>query len=388
MLTILKKLNSTLSELFTTQSAPHPLFISMSAYIMGACYAYNSTIGMVTFASSVILLSTIHRIHRSSIIMILPIIFASTMCGNFLIKYQIEKFEAFQKIAANGPFDITLCVQNYKQPAQKRSTCCVTGIITNAQHSITQQKYPEFINATISFYCTKQQHVTVGDAITFHAVSCAHHNGTGDFTRYLLRQGIHATVHTNALCTVIERNTQTWQLLPETLQESTLEQSNAKIAGYTATLFNSIFLGYKDATEKRYAAIRQQFRQWGIEHYLARSGLHMALLAWLWVFLISWIPLSFIIKTSLVIMFACIYALCTVPSISFMRTFLFFCCYKLLTLCDAPLYSMHTFALILFAIIIYNPMHLFFLDFQLSFILAGSLIWIHTIIKQKKQRAA
>lgn len=388
MLSTIKKLKTILREYLFAIPAPHPLYIATSAFIWGACYAHTHAIGIILFACIAIGLAIHHSAQHKKYISLFLLIFIGFEFGFFRAKYQIEKFQNMQQSCAQGPFKIILHVKDYKKLYGKMSSCCITGIILDAQQCTTGNKCPELKGATVQLFCTTQQHCAIQDVVALDDISFSQQGPFAPFALYLIRSGISATAHCNNTISVQQIATTDSYLCVEQLQQTIVERIGAKLHGYTATLFNSIFLGYKDAAQSRLSVIKQQFRLWGIEHYLARSGLHMALLALLWMYLISLIPIGLSHKHIIILCCACIYALYTIPSISFMRTFLFFCSYKLLAIADAPVHNMHLFSMIMLCVLIYNPIHLFFLDFQLSFILAGSLVWIHAIMRQKKQALA
>lgn len=388
MLTQLKKIKTILGEYISTAPLPHPLYIVTSAYIAGTCYAHLSYIGIILSLSAGILMSLLHVTQKKTYALMTILMITGCEFGYFRTKYQIEKFNTIQQTCVEGPFNVTLYVQDYKKLYDKMASCCITGTILKAQHCATQKSCEELTHATVQLFCNTQQFVAIQDTITIEHLSFSRVGHTNPFGLYLMRNGINATAHCSNLIYMQRATNNAPYLCSEKMQQTIIERFTEKLHGYTATLFHAIFLGYKHVAQKRFSIIKQQFRLWGIEHYLARSGLHMALLALLWMYILSLLPVGLNNKYGIVLVGACIYTYCTIGSISFMRTFLFFCCYKLLGMINAPVHNFHLFIIIMFAVVIYNPMYIFFLDFQLSFILAGSLVWIHAIMRHKKQRIA
>ena len=143
------------------------------------------------------------------------------------------------------------------------------------------------------------------------------------------------------------------------------------------TLFASLFLGEKELSKKHKDEIRGPFKQWGISHYLARSGLHLVIIASLSELFFRYLPIPFFAKqlVSLLMIFA--YFLLTWPTISFLRAFAIFVIYKLCILYRTPTHFLHILFLCCLTFLIANPFHLFFLDFQLSFGFTFALAWLN-----------
>src|SRR3990167_3930800 len=119
------------------------------------------------------------------------------------------------------------------------------------------------------------------------------------------------------------------------------------------------------------------FQQWGLSHVLARSGLHLVIFVFIWRWLLNFLPLSFYRKNLLLLFISLVYALCSWPSVSFIRAwyaliFYFFCALFL----RRPSHTLHIISLVYCIILFLNPLQLFFLDFQLSFLLTYALTWM------------
>jgi competence protein ComEC len=144
-------------------------------------------------------------------------------------------------------------------------------------------------------------------------------------------------------------------------------------------LFSTIFLGNKDGVKKRLNNEKIFFKLWGISHYLARSGLHLVVFLALLELLLRLIPITFVLKQIISLCIAMIYFLLSWSSLSFMRAFLTFIMYKICLLLGLSSNFLHLVILTCFITLLYNPAHLFFLDFQLSFGLTFALAWFNHI---------
>jgi|SaaInlStandDraft_4_1057021.scaffolds.fasta_scaffold07062_3 competence protein ComEC len=152
---------------------------------------------------------------------------------------------------------------------------------------------------------------------------------------------------------------------------SSLKQKLKPISFY---FFSTIFLGNSQYNNKLLSQ-KKYFSFWGILHYLARSGLHIALFILLWKWLLSFFPLPVFFKHLFLIFLCATYFLLSWPSISFIRALSIFLLFEIGTLCW---YQINVFNLLLFTgfiILLLNPTQLFFLDFQLSFSLSIALAW-------------
>jgi len=152
-----------------------------------------------------------------------------------------------------------------------------------------------------------------------------------------------------------------------------LKKTSASLSPATATLFSSIFLGANFFDTDSTVALRKSFSWWGISHYLARSGLHLVLLASMLHFFACLLPLSYHIKQLILLLCIWGYALLSWPSISFMRANMMIFCNVMCTLIKVPTNNMHFLMCSTIAMLLYNPSYLYCLEFQLSFFLTFGL---------------
>ena len=140
----------------------------------------------------------------------------------------------------------------------------------------------------------------------------------------------------------------------------------------TFNFFSSIFLGLKTFAPSD--PIKEQFGYWGLSHYLARSGLHIVLFIIIWNWILCYLPLSFIFKNSLLLAIAYVYALLSYSSISFLRAIYVFYLFQIGKLSQSSSLSFaHLLTIVGLMVLLFNPLQLFFLDFQLSFFITLAL---------------
>ncbi|HBY05847.1 MAG: ComEC/Rec2-related protein [candidate division TM6 bacterium GW2011_GWE2_42_60] len=169
------------------------------------------------------------------------------------------------------------------------------------------------------------------------------------------------------------------------------ERRNAIIDGVrphleplTFTLFASVFLGKKTVDAGDMSSIRDQFRPWGILHYLARSGLHLMILVMLLNKVLSFFPIPYGIRNMLVILLLLVYLLVSWASISFLRAAILSFLYSICVIMRLQIHALYLLVLTCFLVLLVNPLQLFFLDFQLSFLLTGVLAWLNALKRSQK----
>ena len=154
-----------------------------------------------------------------------------------------------------------------------------------------------------------------------------------------------------------------------------IENIQTKCSPITHKFLSAIFYGKKEDT----LSYAPDFQAWGLSHYLARSGLHVSLLIAIFLFLLCCIPCSYRIKYTICTLLLIGYSCLTFNSISFLRAFTnFFLCLLSIHLYK-NIMSARFLLLIATAFVLYNPMYLFFLDFQLSYGCTLIIFWFFSV---------
>ena len=312
----------------------------------------------------------------------LPI--AALACCFFLagaLRYQQQKIN----------FDT--CLQNITNKA-----CAVTATITDIEPSYKKpghtvitvaieelHQHHESIQAAqgmVLKIATKlpTAHLQAGDLVacpTLFLRACSNEN----YKRYLIKEHILGHVTSNRPFKVLKRPSYSLNRWLTNKRNSILEHTSSAVSPRTFTLFASIFFGKKELSSEHMEPIKDQFKIWGILHYLARSGLHVLLFVILWSWLLSWVPIPFNAKQIVMALLIMGYHILSWPSISFIRSILLFLMYKLCLLRDLQINTLHLLSLVCITILLINPFQLFFLDFQLSFGLTFALAWLTTLQK-------
>ena len=238
---------------------------------------------------------------------------------------------------------------------------------------------------TIALYIHKKPDLLVGDLIEINNVTFKQ-SSNSSFNTYLAKEKISATLFLENLeFTRIKRPHFNATRMLFYFKESLFATLRSKINRETFQLFSSIFLGNRTAVKKQMDSTKEPFKIWGTSHYLARSGLHLVIFVIVWHFILSLMPLSYMIKQLFLIILIITYALLSWSSISFERALLMVLIYKWCLLTRSPSHYIHLVALVTALVLCVNPFQLFFLDFQLSFGLTFALAWFNHIEARKKQ---
>ncbi|MFC1854645.1 ComEC/Rec2 family competence protein [Candidatus Dependentiae bacterium] len=149
-----------------------------------------------------------------------------------------------------------------------------------------------------------------------------------------------------------------------------------KLTESTYNLFASIFLGIKKIEAGSW--LRESFAHWGLSHYLARSGLHVALYSSLWLSFLAALAVPHFFRYLLIFFLLILYASLSWTSISFVRAQWVFLLLALGRIFNNQIKIPHLLSLVALTILLISPFQLFALDFQLSFVLAFTLSVITT----------
>lgn len=301
--------------------------------------------------------------------------------GGFLLSFQITTYKNKQEKLPNKKATFIAYVKNKTEHP-------------NNIYKESLRLSPIDFSGNILCYQKKSTNITPGNTIKLKNVLLQKPqtnitlSGNPTYTQYLIKENIHATfffkksnpqiiTKTSGILSRIRK----WLFQKRaSLFTSLKNKLSPKIFPY----FTSIFLGNKQNSLKNNT--KHFFYYWGTAHHLARSGLHIALFILAWIVILSFIPTPLLFKNLLLIIFCITYMTLSWSSISFMRAFSVFILYAIGQACNKQVHFLHLLILVAFAVLLFNPMQLFFLDFQLSFGLTIALAVAFE--KQKSQSIA
>lgn len=250
---------------------------------------------------------------------------------------------------------------------EKYHAHCLTLKITSLHH----KKAPS--QNTIRLYLRTKPPLINGDTIYFHRLNIPKQTSK-TFQQYLFKEGIVTSGYPHKfsfrLCMRPIWHISQW--CSDTLKRTSKAVSQ-KLTSQTNALFHTLFLGEKARNSR--SSLYAPFMRWGIIHFLARSGLHIMILAGTWSALLMRLSFSWRLRRLTVLLMMGTYYALSWPSISFLRACVGWICYQgFISVGTAPR-TLHILSLTTLLIILWNPFQLFYLDFQLSFGLTCALGW-------------
>lgn len=297
--------------------------------------------------------------------------------GASLHHHQQKSFDDFYSIYQKKTANLTGIVQNITKTDSRfykyRLTLAVQKII------IPPAKSGESRKKTIELYWHRPPKCLVGDIVEIENISFKYPNNQS-FKKYLIRSNIVATVFPKKpTLKTIHRPRYSIKRYLFNLRARIIKKLQKKLSFRTYPLFSTIFLGYKEGIKKNHQKNKIIFNTWGILHFLARSGLHLIIFLLLIEIILRLIPISYTTKQFLSLLLAISYFFCSWPSVSFTRALTTFILYKSYLIFNLPIQALYLVTLICFLTLLYNPTHLFFLDFQLSFGITMAIAWFGQI---------
>jgi len=360
---------------FTTKD----LAAMVIALIAGICWTHYFLWSIITLA----LLTSLTVVEKKTALKIV------VLCCFFF--FGISRYHQHRQSFFNDhkllhrPCNATAIVTEILPRLDEQEQICIKLRVTNiesdkARNPVDKNVYL-FLPHYIKIWLKPHQKITLKNIMFKHPA----HNSS--YQEYLIRESIWAIAHEKKLFyTTLQKPSLLLQLINE-LCLLPLQKTNRNFSELTHSLYLSIFCGKKIKSQAN-TSIKRLFQYWGISHQLARSGLHLIILIGLLLFFLSFLPCKAYKKEWLVIIILSFYYVTTYSSIGFMRAFFMYVLYwicKQLNLASKPT---HIFLVTTFFILITNPYHLFFLDFQLSFIITLTILWFFQLSQKSKTIAS
>lgn len=278
----------------------------------------------------------------------------------------------------------------------------ITGVVTDIQktnHRIFKNLVVVSLNSIngeptswfnphnkIHIYVSSYPSIEVDDLITVENVLCKK-PPPSSYRGHLMREQTIATIFTPKIIpSVLSKPTFSYKRWIYNTKILVTKRATQSLVPVTKSLYASLFLGNKTYTTSCYESIKEQFRRWGLSHYLARSGLHLVLIVALWIWFFRIIAIPFLYKQLSIALLVMIYATLSWSSISFIRALsTFFLCKVCSCIWHHYYNNLHLLTVTAFYLLIQNPLHIFYLDFQLSFGITFALAWLHLLKTYQKK---
>lgn len=357
----LKKLN--LSTIF---------FINLFLMLGIVCQKNNFPFLIIFLSLSVICFLYSHYIkHKLNTFLIYPIVF---LVGVFLYQKQLSDFENFIKDYSQQQLSVMAKVIDITITKSNRKNLIIN--ITKISNGDSWQDINKQIKLSLDKYANIKD-LQISDDIKINDLFIKFPN---QFCKdNFIKEELSGCATTKQFSyELINRPYFSLNRSFKNLRNKIFISLQSKMSKNTFALFTSIFLGNKNTEVRILSQYKKQFNNWGLAHYLARSGLHLVIIFLAWFFIISLFPISFIIKQIIIFLIIFTYAFLSWSSIPFIRSLITFALYKTCILLNFQINTLHCLNLACLIMLLINPSQLFFLDFQLSFGLTFALIWINS----------
>jgi len=304
--------------------------------------------------------------------------------GALIYQLQIDHYYLTRSIIKNKEITATGTItdkQDWNNDWKKGESIHVKSLQYYDHKTETHHK----LTFSVLCYLHRKTSLQVGDTvalknITITAKKQTSFSGNPTYDDYLRKQNIMGSLFVKrSQITLRSRPKKSlWRWL-HNKREAVYSRLKKKLTSLSSSFFGLIFLGNKQTDNQDH--LRTIFNFWGLDHYLARSGLHIVLFIIILSFFLQLLPLHLTLKRLLIVLICLIYTLLSWSSLSFVRALLVFLFMKLGEFLFRPTNFLHLLTLCCLVILLYNPTFLFFLDFQLTFGLTFALIFFSDIIR-------
>lgn len=360
----------------------YAFFIATALFICGICAAYSAETTILSIAGALACI-TIAAQFTSSMHKAFFLCCSLFALGFARCYWQRQRYMSFvQELTQPTYMQLQVQVTDIKKADHARYKAVMLCTVT-AQHNGTAMM-PCTRQWNLQCYCATTPACTVDDTIMLKNIRIKP-AGSNDFGTFLLKENIHATAFIKQdQCTLVYRPHWSYARYIHEIRERLAQKLRTKCSRQTFGLIMLIFFGDRLQSKKAYTDAKELFNGWGIMHFLARSGLHLVIFILALNYCLRYIPLAFAYKKMLLACICLLYYCLSWSSISFVRAFLTFFWYTAYAVCNLQTDTPRIVLLVTIACLIYNPMLLFFLDFQLSFALTLVLALITNYTAKRK----
>jgi hypothetical protein len=266
----------------------------------------------------------------------------------------------------------------------------VQGIIQNVVHNLQDKKNSLIAITTSSIFdkelgaiknkkkiivqipYSRGKDIQIGQWIKIYGIKLTQPKKEDDYRTYLLKEGIWASGFIYKEKFIVSKK------LYSTWYQKYFVYLSSYFNNHIDQLYNPLFLGKKEKNIES-ITIQHQSSCWGISHHMARSGIHLITILGLFGIIFHYARIFNRFRFLLYALFIIFYGLISVSSISFIRSFCMIMI-QMFTKFNGFIYSgLHAYLLTAIILIHYNPVSIFFLDFQLSFGITAIIIWLFFI---------
>lgn len=350
----------------------HPFFFCTLAYIAGIFCAwvnFNALLLLAIIGGTIVAFAlTPVRANWFIVFFILLGIF------NFYVQQRQHKELTTRVCSHKATFFVTITDITQQNHAHNKYKISADIDYCTSHANVSQQ---------LTIYVKNAPNCQVGDVIQLSDLGIKTVQKES-LNNYFIKEGIIGTVFYQSMpYQLIYRPQYSIKRCFHQIREQLIGSLKQKMSLMTFSYFSCLFLGNKKVS-KINDILKEYCQNWGILHYLARSGLHLVLFAFSIDILLALIPLTFHLKNICTLFLLLLYFLLTWNSTSFMRSILMVSLYKICFCFTRQIHVIHVLTLVTFYILWFNPIQLFFLDFQLSFGITLLLALFNQIQKQRR----
>ena len=311
--------------------------------------------------------------NKTSWILLLMCMITSSLLITLRINYQFASYKSDQSFLKRN---IKICgvVEqiNHSTLIKDQKNIIITTSLICKKNSIL--KSPKKI--TLFFPSQLVTEIQENDYITIQSIQLEQPSPDTDYQLYLIKENFWA----------VGRGTKSTQFQithnQKTLIQQILFSIHKQLHTISSSLFEPLFLGKKEKNIEN-LEIQHKSIYWGIAHHMARSGAHLAILFGLIMMILHYTRFAYFYRYIFCIFLLIGYHAISQPSISFIRSLIMILIHIIGKTCNKIPSSLHTITITTLATLFYNPMQLFFLDFQLSFGITYIIIWLFNIKNSK-----
>lgn len=331
------------------------------------CITPLYTLLIIAFLGSIIFYLSLKKL---SFLPLFILFMLSILFGFFRISHQISVYEYYAR-KLHIPY--TKIIASVHGVIKQDHPYLPYRLRLQLNHGITQNS--DVINlhpCSIDIY-TQKVSCKPGDAIAIDYPTINPCTQIG-YKQYLIKEKINGTLFLpNFRPIIVQRPYWSTHQSIDSIQKKLMHSLESTTSLSTATLFSALFMGNRWQYKKTYGYISTLCKRWGILHYLARSGLHLVACIMLWSFIMRLIPVSIFFRELLLLFVVLFYCICSWQSVSFSRALALYLYSKLSLFYQRPIHFLYALSIVTIFFLIHNPILLYFIDFQLSFLLTGAL---------------
>ena len=305
-------------------------------------------------------------------------IFMSTIIGSFLYQQEASSFNNFVHQINHKTFNVLGTVTDYT----KLESNLFRHRLTIRIKLLCDKKETMSAKKTIYVYTRKFPRAYINNLILMKGIFFKFPKNN-NFQDFMIKNKIAASVFVNEL--EFEKiNSRQGSSSATSYKNFIAHKIGSKMSSTCKTMFNSIFLGNKAWNKSELDKVKNNFQVWGLIHYLARSGLHLVLIAAVWQTLCNLIQVPILISNLIILFFMFIFTFLSWTALPFIRALIMLTVYKTCNLLEVQINLLHILNLSCIITLLFSPISLFFLDFQLSFALTYGLVLFSEITRIKR----